>query len=103
MAGEPKHVGQKTFRDDDWQFFVPASVYVRWPRVVVVPEKRGCASAFILDASKNFEVVGYLPDDQVCFNSGKQHVLVIYCLVGAAFSFWGWTKLPENKNKQINE
>jgi hypothetical protein len=32
---------------------------------MVVPKKRGRASAFILDASNNFEVVGVLPEIQV--------------------------------------
>ena len=55
LTGEPTFLGEKTFGGDDWQFFVPAKVYVKWPQVVVFPEKRGRASAFVLDASKNFE------------------------------------------------
>ena len=76
LSGEPKFHGQKTFEDDDWQFFVPEKIFVRWPRVVVVPEKRGRASAAILDASKNFEMVGFLPDDQVCLNSSCLTLLI---------------------------
>jgi hypothetical protein len=59
---------RKTFEGDDWQFFIPEKMFVQWPWVVVVPEKRGWASAIILDTSENFEMVGFLPDDQVSFN-----------------------------------
>jgi len=62
LCGEPKFIGQRTYNGCD---LVPAQIQVRWPMVVVVPKKRGRATAVVLDASKNFDVVGCISDDQV--------------------------------------
>jgi hypothetical protein len=67
LTGEPKFISQRTFYSRD---FVPAKFQVKWPRVVVVPKKRGGAAAVVFDASNNFEIVGRISDDQVkilCF------------------------------------
>ena len=63
LSGEPKCVVQRTIKGNDWHFFEPRSVHVSWPRVVVVPKKRGRKSLLVFDVSKDFEIVGWLPND----------------------------------------
>jgi hypothetical protein len=64
LCGDPKFIGQRTYNGRD---FVPIVIQVKWPMVVVVPKKRGRAAAVVLDASKNFAIVGCISDDQVNF------------------------------------
>jgi hypothetical protein len=62
LCRDPKFLGQRSYNSRDFQ---PAVIQVKWPMVVVVPKKRGRATAVVLDASKNFDLVGWISDDQV--------------------------------------